>query len=148
MGSYSGSYKLENPLKYIGKGAEPIYKSHYELVMFRWLDTNIKVKRWGYELIEIPYFFPIDSKVHKYQVDIYAEIIDTEGNVSRFLAEIKPNAETKLPAYPSSKNSSAIRSYNLKKVTFIKNQAKWLAASQFCEQAGMKFKIFTETDLY
>ena len=30
---------------------------------------------------------------------------------------------------------------------YIKNQAKWSAAKQYCDDKGMQFKIITEKDL-
>ena len=31
---------------------------------------------------------------------------------------------------------------------FVKNQAKWAAATQFCNQQGIKFRVINEMDLF
>jgi len=149
--SYVGRYVPKHREKYLGIGQIPIYKSMLELLTFRWLDENNNVKRWGYELIRVPYFLPrppFDGKVHRYMVDIYAEIINTKGGIEKYLAEVKSTSEFKKPSMTKSTNRNTRRNYNLAMVTFIKNQCKWKAAKQFCDHSGMKFIFITEQDLY
>jgi len=146
--SHVGRYKVQNPRKYMGVGQNPVYKSSLELRLFHWMDINNRVKRWGYEIIQIPYFFQLDQKIHKYFMDIYAEIITKDGSIQRYLAEVKSKSDTKPPVKPTTRNRRSTRNYRKSLYTYIKNMNKWKAAQQFAKQAGMKFIIVDESTLF
>ncbi len=145
--SYVGRFVLQNQNKYIGIGRNPIYKSALEARAFSWLDTNNKVKRWGYEIIRIPYFLPFDSKLHKYHVDIYAEIVNNQNTIVKFIAEIKSTGDFKTPGPLKVNSRKSRRNHRLATLTYIKNQCKWKAAKQYAAQSGMRFIFLTEKDL-
>jgi hypothetical protein len=59
------------------------------------------------------------------------------------LIEIKPSRQCKRPV-PGKKKT---KSYMRESFEFIKNQAKWSAATKYAEDNGAVFKIITEIDL-
>lgn len=146
--SHVGRYVLKNPSKYLGVGKNPVYKSGLELRAFNWLDINSKVVRWGYEIIKIPYFFQIDSKIHTYFVDIYSEVIDKNGNLAKYIAEIKSGSDIKPPVQPKSTNKRSSRNYRKSLYTYIKNTNKWKAARQVADKMNWKFILLDEKVLY
>jgi len=147
--SYKGTYYLKNPSKYIGKGSNPEYKSHYEQVTFRWMDLNQNIMRWGYEVVGIPYKNSVDNNIHTYWPDIYAEILINK-EIKKFLIEIKP---TKDLIYPpnivmTNKNKKAYVRVLNEKLTFVKNVDKFKAAAAYCKTLGYVFRILTEKDIF
>lgn len=144
--SYSGRFVPKNPRKYIGVGTVPIYKSRYELIVFDRLDTDSKVVRWGYEVIEIPYFCKIDNKIHKYKTDIYCEVMK-DGQLQKYIIEIKSSEDLNPPSKPTLVNRKSRDRYNFKMRTYIVNMSKWRAAQDFCAKTGFKLIFLTEKDL-
>ena len=59
------------------------------------------------------------------------------------MIEIKPAKYLKPPKPPKKRTKRFLG----EQVEFIKNQAKWKAASKYCEEQGMEFKVFTEREL-
>ena len=59
------------------------------------------------------------------------------------LIEIKPSRQITRPKPPKKKT----RSYMRESFEFIKNQAKWRAATSYAEDNGAVFKIITEKEL-
>ena len=55
------------------------------------------------------------------------------------LIEIKPASQTILERVGKNKYNQA---------QFIKNQAKWAAATIWCKQQGIKFRIVNENDFF
>lgn len=115
--------------KYIQTGEPIIYRSSYEKAFIHWLENSPKVKRWGSEIIEIPYTF--GGKVHRYYPDFYVEMDDSKI----IIVEIKPKAQTREP-----RNDYEAKEY-------VKNMHKWQAAKEFCEARGASFQIITEHTL-
>ena len=135
-----GIYTPIHKEKYIGAG-NPVYRSALERDFFLFFDNNPNVTAWASEGIVIPYFFSVDNKVHKYYVDLIAAIKDINGNIQKYLIELKPHAQTLPPKPSNKKKSSTILHENL---TYHKNQSKWKAASEYAAKKGMKFVILTE----
>jgi hypothetical protein len=149
--SYKGVYYLVNPSKYIGKGSNPEYKSNYERVVFRWMDLNKNVIKWGYEMIAIPYSSRVDSGiVHEYWPDIICKVQNEKGEVKTFVMEIKPTKELSYPQNLKITNrnrKSFINNLN-EKMNFVKNTDKFKAAVAYCETMGYTFRILTEKDIF
>ena len=145
--SYVGRYILKNPQKYMGNlGSALIYKSRNELIVFNKMDNDPNVVRWGYEILEIPYFCQIDKKIHKYRTDIYCEI--KQGNqLLKCVIEVKQSEDLKTPNRPSLTNHKSMQRYNYSMRTYIINMNKWKAAVDFCKKAGFKMMFLTEKDL-
>lgn len=137
--TYKGKYIPKNPEKYMGNPQNIIYRSNWEQRMFYRLDVDPGVKRWASEEFSIPYINPIDNKLHRYFPDIFVETINND----KFVIEIKPDSQTKPPA----KKARTTKRYLTEVSTYLVNQAKWDAASRFCEERGWQFKIATEKDL-
>lgn len=149
-----GVYKLTKPEKYIGN-KNPIVRSSYEKKFFVWAEQNKNVVRWGSEIIQIPYVMPDNSK-HMYITDAYVEIIDKNGNIRKFIVEIKPHGQgptrdrkgmLKLPKPPKNRTAKALKNYLYKKYMFEKNTRKWQAAQIFCKKNNLEFIVLTEKDL-
>jgi hypothetical protein len=137
--TYKGRYLPRNPEKYIGDANNIIYRSNWEQRLFYRLDVDPGVARWASEEFSIPYLNPIDNKIHRYFPDVYVENVNGE----KFVIEIKPSQQTRVPEKPS-KNS---KKYITEVSTYLINKSKWLAADKFCEEKGWQFKIITEKDL-
>lgn len=145
--SYSGRYNIKNQQKYMGtNGPALIYKSRNELIVFDKMDNDPKVIRWGYEILEIPYFCQVDGKIHKYRTDIYCEIMQ-DGTPMKCLIEVKSSEDLKQPTKPTLMNPRSQRRYTLAMRTFIVNMNKWKAAADFCKKSGIKFMFLTEKDI-
>ena len=102
-------------------------------------DNNPVIVNWASEELPIRYYNPIDKKYHRYFPDF---IIKTDKN-RKMLIEIKPSRQLNRPKPPKRKTKSYMR----ESFEFIKNKAKWSAASKYAEDNGAVFKIITEKDL-
>ena len=140
-----GRFKPKNPAKYKGDPTNIIYRSSYELKLFRYLDIHHSVQWWQSEEVVIPYRSPITGRVHRYFPDVTLK--RTDGQV--ILIEVKPKYQTVPPdrskmATPTGKIKKA---YINEVAEWGKNQAKWKAAEEYCADRGWKFQIMTEQEL-
>jgi hypothetical protein len=135
-----GIYNPINREKYIGN-TNPSYRSLLERKFFYYFDNNPNVTAWASESIVVPYYNDVDKKVHKYYVDLVAAIKDNNGNVQKYLIEIKPHTQTQAPIPSDKKKSSTVLYENL---MYHQNQCKWKAASEYATKKGMKFIVLTE----
>jgi hypothetical protein len=126
--------------KYVGNN-KPYYRSSWERKLMTYFTMNRNVLKWSSESIAIPYFYPIDKKIHNYFIDFFCEMIDKTGKIIKYLVEVKPLKELSPPQRKS-------KNYMTLAATFIKNQCKWKAADEFCKKHGWKFIILTEKDLF
>ncbi len=151
---HQGTYKPQNPKKYKGDATNIVYRSGWEFTFMRWCDTNPSILEWSSEEIIIPYRSLLDEhyekmtgkvKWHRYYVDFYMKIKDKNGEVKRYLVEIKPSHETKPPIITekTSKKSAIYMKKN-----WIVNTAKWKAAKEYAANRKMQFEIITEKELY
>ncbi len=137
--TYKGIYKPTNPKKYAGDPNKIVYRSNWERKFMVYCDSNDDIILWASEELAIPYYNPVTKKVHRYFPDF---IIKTSQN-KKFMIEIKPAKYLKPPKAGKRKT----RRFFGEQVEFIKNQAKWKAASEYCEDQNMEFKVFTEKEL-
>jgi hypothetical protein len=135
-----GIFIPKNKDKFMGVSAT--YRSGLELKFMRFCDSNINVIKWGSENVIIPYTSPLDNRVHKYYVDNFV-IIKEGTQIKKYLIEIKPSKQTKPPSTSYRKKEHLIYEQSM----FIKNQAKWQAATKFCKNKGLEFLILTEKEL-
>lgn len=119
------------------------YKSNLERIAFCYADLNPKVQKFSIEPFSIPYVKPLDNQVHRYFVDMFIEFATGD----KFLVEIKPYHETMMPEQPKVKSPNAVLRYKEQVETYLVNQAKWKAASEFAASKGMKFIVLTEKQL-
>ena len=135
-----GIFTPVNKDKFLGSTA--IYRSGLELKFMRFCDNNPNVIKWGSENVIIPYISPLDGRTHKYYVDNF--VIIKEGSViKKYLIEIKPSKQTLPPETKYKKKQYLIYEQSM----YIKNQAKWQAAREFCKKKGLDFLILTEKHL-
>jgi len=132
-------YKPIFPEKYAGDPTNIIMRSSWETMFASWCDKNPSVIKWSSEETIVPYRCPTDGKIHRYFVDF--KITVKEGKT--FLVEVKPEKQTLPPVYPGKRTQR----YLTESLIFMKNQAKWDAAKNYCKDRGWEFKIITEKEL-
>jgi hypothetical protein len=138
-----GIFHPKNPNKY--KGTLPvIYRSSLELLSFRYLDNSQNVITWGSESVVVPYQSPKDGRLHRYFVDLVAEIKMKDSSIRKVLIEVKPEKQTKPPTITNRKKQSTII---YEKYNYAINCAKWDAARKYAEKKGYLFLIFNENHL-
>ena len=131
--AYKTKYKTKNPSKYIGDSTRIICRSLWERRVCKYLDENRNVMRWGSEELIIPYYSPVDKKMHRYYPDFIAEIKDKLGKIKTYVIEVKPKKQTK--------------SYLNECITYTINEAKWKFANKMCKKEGWEFIILTEDNI-
>lgn len=137
-----GVFRPNYPEKY--KGTFPIYfRSSYELKFQKWADNNPNVLSWGSETIIIPYQNPLTGRISRYFTDFNITLKDKQGEIKKFLIEIKPSSQLTPPSQKGKSTKSLMR----QQAEYIKNQAKWKAAFEYAERKGMVFTILTEKHL-
>ena len=135
-----GIYKPRHLEKYVGEAGNIVFRSSWELSMCRFFDNNPNILRWSSEEVFIPYRKPTDGQIHRYFPDFWVEYKDRNGTVIQEILEVKPNDQVN----PHQK--SRLTEYD--KITYAINIAKWQAASIFCKQRGIKFRILTEREMF
>lgn len=141
-----GNYTPKNPDKYIGDPSKIVYRSSWERSFCEFLDNNINVLEWASEEVAIPYLKPTDNRVHKYYPDFYIKYRNKDGDIVQEIVEIKPKNQTYHTVRQSRARNPKTRL--VENLTAAINKAKWLAASQWCQQRGIVFRILTEQDLF
>jgi hypothetical protein len=127
------------PEKYTGDPTNIIMRSSWETMFASWCDKNPSVIKWSSEETIVPYRCPTDNHIHRYFVDFKI----TVNTGKTYLVEVKPYKQTQLPEYPGKRTQR----YLMESLTFMKNQAKWEAATNYAKDRGWEFKIITEHEL-
>jgi len=138
-----GVYIPANASKYRGNHRNIFYRSSWEKIFMRWCDRNQNIIEWGSEEIVIPYRCPTDGKLHRYYPDFYIKVREQTGVLKKYIIEIKPDKQTKVPVQGKRSRKQFLYESN----TFLKNQAKWEAARKYCKKRQAEFLIFTEKEL-
>lgn len=142
-----GPYTCLNPSKYIGF-KQAFYRSRMEKTLFAKLDQNPKVLRWATELFSISYIFNLDQRKHQYWIDLYYESLNKDGQLEKFIVEIKPISDLSPPKQAKNKTAKSLKNYNYKMVQYNKNISKWSAATEFSRINNMKFFIMTDGGVF
>jgi len=137
--AYRGKFTPKHPEKYVGDVKNIVYRSLWERNTFRWIDTQSSIVHWNSEELVIPYVCETDKKVHRYFMDLWFQT--QEGK--NYIIEIKPKGQTQPPKTPKRKT----RRYVKESLTYVKNQSKWKAASEFALDRGWTFEVWTEDTL-
>lgn len=132
-----GTYQVINVEKYMGKG-QPKFRSSWEINFMRFCDNHPSVMSWASESLQIPYFNPVLGKQTIYIPDFLVVYVDKSGAKHGEVIEIKPSRETTIEAAKSIRDKTMVAI----------NLAKWQAASRWCKQQGLVFRILTEFDLF
>lgn len=140
---HQGRFHPQHPEKYLGDSRNIIYRSSWELHFLKWCDRNDAVIEYASEEFSIPYVSPVDNRVHRYYPDGYVKIRHNNGEVKKYIVEIKPERQTKEPKKPSRMTKTYINEVT----TYAVNQAKWKYAAEFAKDNGIEFKVLTENDL-
>ena len=109
----------------------------------KYCDSNQNILEWGSEEFFIPYTSPIDGKRHRYYPDFYIKVKESTGQVKKYVIEIKPKKQCIEPK-PQKKKT---KGYIYEVCEYAKNQAKWKAASEYCKDRMVEFKVLTENEL-
>ena len=141
--SIKSRYKPLNPKKYQGNPNNIICRSSWERKFCMWADRKDNVVSWASEEINIPYISPKDNRVHKYYPDFLIKVKENNNRIKTYVVEVKPKKQT----IPPKKRSRITKSYIYECQTYAVNQAKWKAASEFCKDNRIGFKIVTEEEL-
>jgi hypothetical protein len=131
-------YKIKNPEKYVGSKT-PMYRSSWEMTFMMFCDNNPSIQEWSSEPVKIPYRDPLTGKQTVYVPDFLISYIDKNMKKHVELIEIKP-------ANQMLKEKVGKNPYN--QAQWIKNQAKWASANEWCKRQNIKFRIINENDIF
>lgn len=132
------TYKVKNPEKYLGNRA-PIYRSSWELTFMMFCDNNPSIQQWASEAVKIPYRDPLTGKQTVYVPDFLITYVDKNMKQHGELIEIKP-------AKQSIRERVGKNPYD--QAQYVKNMAKWEAATAWARNHGLKFRVLNEHDIY
>lgn len=132
-----------NPEKYTGDPTNIIMRSSWETKFAIWCDNNPAILKWNSEETVVPYVCPTDNRWHRYFIDFRIQLRDKSGLLKTYLVEIKPASQTRPPEVPSRKT----KRFLIEAATYMKNEAKWKAATQYAKDRGWEFIILTENHL-
>ena len=133
-----GRFEMKNPGKYVGTKT-PLARSSWEFVFMRMLDEHQGVEKWASESIQIPYRDPLTGKYTIYVPDFFITYVDKNGAKHAEVVEVKPASQTLLANVGKSV-------YNQQQ--YIKNMAKWEAATKWCKQQGIKYRVVNEEHIF
>jgi hypothetical protein len=133
-----GRFEMKNPVKYVGTKT-PLARSSWEFVFMRMLDEHQGVEKWASESIQIPYRDPLTGKYTIYVPDFFITYVDKNGAKHAEVVEVKPASQTLLANVGKSV-------YNQQQ--YVKNMAKWEAATKWCKQQGIKFRVVNEEHIF
>lgn len=131
------------PEKYSGDPTNIIMRSSWETKFANWCDKNPSIVKWHSEETVVPYRCQTDNRIHRYFIDFKILVKNNAGEIKTYLIEVKPASQTIPPKYPGRRTQR----YLTESMTFIKNQSKWKAATEYCKDRGWEFKILTEKEL-
>lgn len=141
--SYKGFYQPSYPEKYRGDSKNIVYRSLWERQFMKYCDLNENILEWASEEMPVKYYDPTTKKIRKYFPDFLIKVKESNGSIKKYMIEIKPKKQTVPPPKPQRQT----KRYISEVYEFVKNQAKWEAAKEWCEDYGYVFKIITEDDL-
>ena len=102
-------------------------------------DENPAIQQWSSEPVKIPYRDPLTGKQSIYVPDFLVMFVDRNHKQHAELWEVKPANQQILEKVGKNPYNQA---------QFVKNQAKWAAASAWCKNQGIKFRILNEHDIF
>ena len=141
--AYKGKYRPSYPQKYKGNPTNIIYRSLWERHFMKYCDNNSNILEWGSEEIVLPYRSPIDNRIHRYFPDFYIKVKENNGKIKKYIIEIKPKRQCMEPKVQQKKT----KGYIYEVYEYVRNQAKWKAAEEWCKDRKWEFKVLTENEL-
>jgi len=131
-------YQVKNPEKYVGTKM-PYCRSSWETTFCMFCDNNPSVQQWASEPVKIPYRDPLTGKQTVYVPDFLISYIDKNMKLHAELIEIKPANQMLIEKVGKNPYNQA---------QYVKNMAKWEAASKWARAQGIKFRIINEHDIF
>ncbi len=141
--AYKSRFNPKNKSKYMGDISSIVCRSLWERRMCKYLDENKNIIRWGSEELVVPYYSPVDKKMHRYYPDFLVEKKNPDNTVETVMIEVKPKKQTELPE----RGKKQKRVYIKECLRYSINDAKWKAAREMCHKNGWRFVILTEEHL-
>jgi len=143
-----GWFAPKHPEKYLGDLGDIFFRSSWERKFMIILDLHPRVLRWGSEMVKIRYLDAFEEKVRNYYVDFYFEMLQANGELVKFLVEVKPDEQTRPPKPPRGKETEKkkMKYLNSHKI-YMTNQQKFAAAKEFCKIRGWVFMVVTEKNM-
>ena len=133
-----GRFSLKNPNKYMCM-KDPLYRSSWEFAFMKFCDESPSIARWASEAVKIPYRNPLTGRYTIYVPDFFINYVDKGGQQHAEIVEIKPQNQSIKEKVGRNANNQA---------SYILNRAKWEAATVWCRQKGLKFRVINETDIF
>ena len=133
-----GRFSLKNPDKYMGT-KDPLYRSSWEFAFMKFCDESPSIAKWASEAVKIPYRNPLTGRYTIYVPDFFINYVDKGGQQHAEIVEIKPQNQSLKEKVGKNLNNQA---------SYILNRAKWEAATVWCRQKGLKFRVINETDIF
>ena len=131
-------YTPKNAEKYVGNKL-PYCRSSWETTFCMFCDNNPAVQQWSREPVKIPYRDPLTGKQTVYVPDFLITYVDRNERKHVEMVEIKPANQMILEKVGKNPYNQA---------QYVKNMAKWSAATQFCKQRDIRFRVINEHDLF
>ncbi len=141
--AYSGRYRPRFPKKYKGDASKITYRSSWEARCMNYFDLNENILWWASEEVIIPYRSPVDGRYHRYYPDFVINVRQRDGKTKTLMIEVKPENQKNAPKVRARKTKKYINEV----VTYAVNQAKWDAATEYCNDRMWEFKVLTEKDM-
>ena len=132
-----GVYQVINPKKYVGQGM-PRSRSGWEHSFMRFCDTNDNIMQWASESIRIPYLHPLTGKMTTYVPDFLITYKTRDNTLRAELIEIKPKGQSAITEGQKPRDRAVV----------AVNYAKWDAATKWCRNQGLTFRVITEDDMF
>ena len=101
-----GKFQPKNPSKYKGDYRNVIYRSSWELTVFKYLDTSPSIIQWSSEEFFVPYKHPFTGRFSRYFPDIWLKYKNKTGTITQTVWEIKPKKYTEPPHMPKRKTKN------------------------------------------
>ena len=133
-----GKFTLKNPEKYLGT-KDPLYRSSWEFAFMKFCDESPSIAKWASEAVRIPYRNPLTGRYTIYVPDFFIYYVDKGGQTHAEIVEIKPQNQSLKEKVGKNLNNQA---------SYILNRAKWEAATVWCRQKGLRFRVINETDIF
>jgi len=132
-----GVYQVINTKKYVGQGM-PRYRSGWEHSFMRFCDTNDNIMQWASESVRIPYLHPLTGKMTTYVPDFLITYKTRNNTLKAELIEIKPKGQSAITEGQKPRDRAVV----------AVNYAKWDAATKWCRNQGLTFRVITEDDMF
>lgn len=140
-----GKFNPMNPRRYHGDVNNIVFRSSWELAAFKFCDEEEGIVKWMSEETVVPYVSPVDSRPHRYFIDLTILVRMADGSLRKKYVEIKPYAQTIEPKKRSTERDEA---YVERVRTYLVNQAKWAAAREWAARNNGDFIILTEREIF